>query len=225
MKKLGLLSGLMLRSLLLQAQYSIGVRAGISNNRVTIDDNLGGLVPDINGVTGFTVGVFSEIALTEHLSFRPELNYARRGFSMNEGFDVDVFGMNIPLGASVNTHLNYIETPLLLQYGIGNDKGNVYGIAGLGLGYAVSGHLQPRAQAFLEWNLPRVNIDFSDDMYNRFTSSGILGLGGSFNTSTGKVIGELRFEHGFNELVDLSVVNSGIRNQSISASVGYVYDF
>jgi hypothetical protein len=59
---------------------------------------------------------------------------------------------------------------------------SLFGIAGLARYWihATSAYLQPKAQVFLEWNLPRIDIDFNDDIYNKSKHLRIIGMGGKY---------------------------------------------
>ncbi len=209
----------------LDAQYSIGAKIGVNFADTRVDGLLGDLAPEQTTYSGFTAGIVAEIPLVNALSFRPEINYIQKGFTVGKAFDVSLLGIDMPIGAKAKTRINYIEMPLLLKYSYGTDDAKVYAIAGPNISYASSAELRPIATLIIDFNLPRVNINLGDDIYNRMEVSGTMGLGGEIKAGNGKIFADARYTLGFTNMLDNPIIDMRIKNQGFNISTGYAYTF
>ncbi len=84
---------------------------------------------------GFGIGVVSEIGLSKQLSLRPSLNFLQKGNSFK----------SVPTGfghSDLNTTLNYVEVPVLVQYRVPLHNASLFFAAGPSVGYGVSGKVK-----------------------------------------------------------------------------------
>jgi hypothetical protein len=113
-----------------QAQVidGFGVRAG--GNTSSID----AFFPGYTSLRGFHVGVFVELAITNELSFMPEIEYGRRGYGIRgEGIDQPTF---TPFEAS--TRLDFISLPILFRLHTPfADQMSIFAVAGPRLDFLV----------------------------------------------------------------------------------------
>jgi len=83
---------------------------------------------------GFTVGVISDISITENFTFQPALNFSQKGskFNISDGSE----------SMESSQTLNYIELPLNFLYNAPAGKGKFF--AGLGpvVNYGISGKVK-----------------------------------------------------------------------------------
>lgn len=207
------------------AQISVGGKIGVNFADTRVNGLLENYTPDQTTYTGFTAGVMAEIPMTSALSFRPELNYIQKGFTVSQAFDVELLGIDMPIGAKANTRLNYMEMPLLLKYSIGSDQTKVYAIAGPNIAYATSAELRPVATFIIDFNLPRIPINLDNDIYNRWEVSGVVGVGGEVKAGPGKIFMDGRYNLGFTSMLENPIVNLNIKNQGFNISAGYAYSF
>ena len=207
------------------AQISVGAKIGANFADTRVDGLLGNLAPEQTTFTGFTAGVMAEIPMINALSFRPELNYIQKGFTVSQSFDVDLIGIDMEVGAKARTRINYIEMPLLLKYSIGSDAAKVYAIAGPSIAYAANAELTPVATFIVDFNLPSIPINLDNNIYNRWEISGVLGAGGEVKAGNGKVFADARYNLGFTNMLNNPVVDLRIKNQGFSVSAGYAYSF
>ena len=115
--------------------------------------------PFIKPITQYTAGIQYEKYLNPQLSFVTGGQYSSRGFGIRENFNVDLFGLDLPIGATVETRINYLEVPLMVKYDF-TDSGVVPFIkAGASAAYALDGKIQPKVNAIITWNLPPINIE------------------------------------------------------------------
>lgn len=207
------------------AQVSLGIKTGANFADTRVEGIIGALTPEQTTFTGYTLGIIGELPIKSGLSFRPELNYIQKGFTVSQSFDVEVLGIEMPLGAKARTRINYIELPLLLKYAIGSDLAKAYFIAGPTLGYAANAELRPGASLLIDFNLPRVNINLNNDIYQRWEVSGTLGVGGEIKAGNGKIFADGRYNLGFTNMLDNPIVDLRIKNQGFNVSAGYAFTF
>ena len=207
------------------AQISVGAKIGANFADTRVDGLLGNLAPEQTTFTGFTAGVMAEIPMIHALSFRPELNYIQKGFTVSQSFDVDLIGIDMEVGAKARTRINYVEMPLLLKYSIGTDAAKVYAIAGPSIAYAANAELNPVATFIVDFNLPSIPINLDNNIYNRWEISGVLGAGGEVKAGNGKVFADARYNLGFTNMLNNPIVDLRIKNQGFNVSAGYAYSF
>ncbi len=203
------------------AQVNIGVKGGLNFSDAKADVFVDAANNAPSTYTSFLVGGLAEIPIHQNFSFQPELIYSKKGFTVNEGTSFDLFGMNIPVGAKATTSISYIETPLLAKVKLGQGKTKIYGIAGPSIGYATSAKIQPQVTLLIDFNLPEVNLDLSDNIYNRTDISGILGGGAEYMTSTGKLFTDLRYQHSFSNIINNPIADLSVKNSGFQWTVGY----
>jgi len=209
----------------MNAQISIGGKIGANFADTKVNGVLGTLAPEQKVYTGFTAGIMAEIPMTSAISFRPELNFIQKGFQIRETFDVSVLGIDLPLGGSARTRLNYIEMPLLIKYSIGSEQAKLYAIAGPNVAYAASAELRPRATFIIDFNLPHIPINLDNGVYDRWEISGVVGIGGEVKAGHGKIFMDGRYNLGFTSMLENPIVNLDIKNQGFNISAGYAYTF
>jgi hypothetical protein len=226
LRKIQLLAAFISIAFVSQAQVSIGVKMGVNMADTRVDGLIESLLPEQTVYPGFTAGIMAEIPLKSGFAFRPELNYIQKGF-ITEGslYDLELLGIDIPIGAKAKTRFNHIEMPLLMKYSIGSDMAKVYFIAGPNISYAANAHVRPVANLLLAFNLPKVNINLDNDIYRRFEVSGTIGAGGEFKAGAGKIFADARYTMGFTNLFDNPIVDVRTKNQGINISAGYAYVF
>ncbi len=207
------------------AQISVGAKIGTNFADTRLDGLLGNLAPEQTTFTGFTAGVMAEIPMINALSFRPELNYIQKGFTVSQSFDVDLIGIDMEVGAKARTRINYVEMPLLLKYSIGSNVAKVYAIAGPSIAYAANAELTPVATFIVDFNLPSIPINLDNNIYNRWEISGVLGAGGEVKAGNGKVFADARYNLGFTNMLNNPIVDLRIKNQGFNVSAGYAYSF
>jgi hypothetical protein len=99
MKKLILMSGLVIFSNYSYSQFAFGVKGGININELSVSGSSVGDPYKTN--MAFHVGVYAQLKLSDDkLSLIPELQFSQRGANVN--------------GTRIN--LNYLELPILISY-------------------------------------------------------------------------------------------------------------
>lgn len=222
---IGIVTLILIGTFSMTAQVEVGVRTGAAFNNSSISGVVGDILPDTKTHLGYSLGIYADIAMNSSFSFHPELAYTSRGFTMNQGTNFQMLGIDIPIGVSAETQMKYVETLALLRYKIGSEKLKVFVEAGPGIGYATSAHIQPKATLLLEFNLPQIAVDLSGDTYNRTDVTANIGTGVEYDTGQGILGASLRYSHGLANVLNDPLVNTRITHQSFNLGVSYGYRF
>jgi Outer membrane protein beta-barrel domain len=207
----------------LQAQkFSIGIKGGAQFANVKVPGFVEDVsfLPDFNSIATPNLGVVSEIELHPNFAIQPELSWTVKGFQVNENFDVNLFKVPVPLGATAISKFNYLELPLLAKAKFGN----FYVLAGPTFGYALNGRLQTRADLFLiEVDLFDTAIDLDQVGYERWEVGGMAGAGVSIPVfNGGQIFFDARVSHGFTQPYDLPVVHEKVLHKNIGLNIGFM---
>ncbi len=182
--------------------------------------------PYIKPIAQFTAGIQYEKQFNENFSMLTGGQYTSRGFGARESFNVDLFGIDLPLNASLETRLNYIEVPLMLKYAIGESGVRPYVKAGASTAYAMSGKITPKVTAIIPINLPSININLNNDLYNRFDVSAVAGAGVEIPTGDfGAITFDVNYRHSLNDMFLDKITDIRIKSHGLSAGVGYTMRF
>lgn len=222
---IGIVTLILVGTFSITAQVEVGVRTGAAFNNSSISGAVGDILPDSKMHLGYSLGVYADISMNKSFSFHPELAYTSRGFSMNQGTNFEMLGLDIPVGVSADTRMKYMESLALMRYKIGSDRLKVFVEAGPGISYATSAIIQPKATLFLEFNLPQIDIDLSGDTYNRTDATANIGTGIEYDTGQGILGANLRYSHGLANILNDPLVNTRITHQSFNLGVSYGYRF
>ncbi|THH40028.1 porin family protein [Neolewinella litorea] len=210
---------------LLTAQASWGIRAGAGQTALRSGQIFDPLTDRLEPLGNISLGAFAELPLTGYIAFRPGLEYSSRGSSLGLTDKVEVFGVQLPVGARAKTRFNYIEAPLLVQVNLPTESAiQPYAIAGPTLGYATGGRVTTAARAVVELNLYGTDLDLDAIGYERFHVGVIGGLGARarLGENTGLFM-EARYEHGLSQPYDVPVIRDkvGFRGWNVGAGVTF----
>lgn len=226
-KTLQLVALFTLLSVVAQAQYSVGVKIGGNIANANLTGISKQILPEQLNFPGVVLGVVGEIPLQNGFSFRPELEYIQKGFTIRVAKDdiIDLFGINLGLEGKNKTRLNYLEVPLLIKYSYGNDLAKVYGIVGPSVGYALNGYARQVATLLIDINIAKQDLPLEKDAFQRFELGGIVGIGGEVKAGQGKIFGDVRYDFGINSIIHNTLIDFKARNKGPVISVGYAYNF
>ena len=219
------LTATLLFALHLSAQTQVGIKAGLLFNNSSISGMVGNILPDTDTHLGYNLGIFADFSLNQHFSFHPEFGVTTRGFSMNQSSDFNLLGLDIPIGVRAETNMKYIETLALIRYKIGTGSIKGFVEAGPGIAYATSAYIQPKATLLLEFNLPQIDINLSDNMYNRRDITASIGTGMEYYTGLGVLFANVRYSYGMSNVLNNPIIDTTIKHRSYTLGVGYGYDF
>jgi hypothetical protein len=207
------------------AQVNIGVKGGLNFSDAQTEVFIDAVNDAPSTYTSFVIGGVAEIPVYQNFSFQPEILYSKKGFTVNEATSFNLLGLDVPIGGKVTTSISYIETPLLAKVKLGKGKTKIYGIAGPSIGYATSAKLQPKVTLLIDFNLPEINIDLSDNIFNRTDISGIIGGGAEYSTMSGKLFTDLRYQHSFSNIINNPIADLSVKNSGFQLTVGYSHAF
>lgn len=212
----------------LNAQSSITANASVGLSDIEVN-GLGILDlvdPYIKPITQYTAGIQYERMLNDNLSFVTGGQYSSRGFSAKESFNVDLFGLDLPINERLETRMNYIEVPALMKYTFGESGITPYVKAGASAAYAMSAKIQPKVDAIITWNLPAININLQNDMYNRLDVSAIAGAGLNIPAgSNGAIQFDITYRHSLNDMFLDNITDIRIKSHGIGVGLGYTMKF
>src|SRR5690606_11147143 len=113
-----LLSLSMYNTLSSQSQITVYGDIGTSDVEINGLGFLDIIDPYIKPIAQYSAGIRYEHALSSHFALLTGAQYMSRGFGAREEFNIPVFGLDLPVGASLETRLNYIEIPVMVKYNV-----------------------------------------------------------------------------------------------------------
>ena len=215
------IAALLLSATYSYAQISVGAKAGVYTSSIDVTDAVDGLTQNVEGLTTATLGIVTEIGISENFAFQPELLYTTKGFKISEGLNINLGGFPIPAGVTASTKINYLEVPLLAKYKFGNEALRFNVTAGPVVSYAANAHLDTRANLLLDLNPIKTNIDLDALNYERLEISASIGVGMEYETDNGAFFADARYVHGFSDLYNAPVVDLNLKNRGVGVTVGY----
>lgn len=211
-----------LTSTVASAQFSLGLRAGFNWANISESQAIDNLTPDFKYIDNYNYALVAEIPVTENIAFQPELALIKKGFALNEGLDINLLGIDIPLGASAESRFSYVEVPLLAKFKTGGEYISAYAIAGPTVGYATGGKLVTKANVLIEFDIAETDIDLDAVDMNRFELGGVVGAGLALNIGSGQAFVDARYQMGFTPVHDLSVLDERVTNTGFGVNVGFM---
>ncbi|WP_462317609.1 porin family protein [Marinilabilia sp.] len=176
------------------AQVKFGVKAGVNIANVSGDD-----AENMDSRLAPVFGVFANVALSESLSFQPELLYSMKGAKESMSME----GMDIESTAK----LSYIDIPLMLKYNI---SGGFNLQAGPQLGLLLSADNEMEAGGESE------TMDIKDELK---------GMDFGFNIGAGYDFGSLgvdvRYNLGLSNIADYE--DGDLKNTGVQIGVSYAF--
>lgn len=219
-KKLMIVALFLLSATAMMAQVSLGVRAGYAVNNVYTTDGLGALAPNFLNLDEANVGLVLEVPITNQFSFQPELAYTTKGFGLNQGLDAELLGVELPVSASAETRIRYVELPLLAKLKFGQDALQAYFTAGPTLSYATKGQIDTRANLLLEFDLGTVPLNLDNLDYQRLEIGATVGAGLQYDFGPVQAFTDIRYMRGFTELYDIPLLEERVRNTGFGINAG-----
>jgi hypothetical protein len=137
--------------------FRFGVKGGVNLSNLDTQN-----VESNNSLTGFNLGIFGKIPITESLAIQPELLYTTKGAKLTYN--------NYFVNGPAEFNLNYIELPVLLVINI-TPNFNIHG--GPYVAYLLDSNVTSNVQGtFFD-----IQNNISNEDYNRFDTGLAVGLG------------------------------------------------
>lgn len=203
------------------AQISVGIKTGFNSANIHATKTLDNVLPNFKSIDNMNFGLVAEIAITDQVAFQPELNFMKKGFGLKEGFDLELFNIDVPLGVTAESQFSYIDIPLLAKYKFGTEGLSAYVVAGPTVGLATKGRLVTKADVLVTeiklTNTP-INLDAID--YKRVELGATVGAGVTLNTGFGQLFADARYSRGFTQLYDIPLVDEKVSNKGFGVNFG-----
>lgn len=208
------------------AQYAVGLKVGGNIADASLSGISEQFLPEQLSYPGVVIGAMAEIPMLNGFSFRPELNYMQKGFTVRVSKDdFDLFGVNLKLSGKNETRLNYLEVPLLIKYSYGNSLAKAYAVAGPTVGFAMNGYAQQIATAIIDIKVNKSSLPLEKDAFQRWELGLAVGLGGEIKAGHGKIFGDVRYDFGLNSIIHNTIIDFKAKNRGFNISAGYAYVF
>ena len=212
-------------SMMTWAQWTLSPSVGLQIN----DTRVKGAGNFINGLpqsmVGLAINIGADYNISDNLSLSTGVSYNQKGFSLKEGFDLNLFGVDIPLGVKANTKLHYMSVPLLAKVKLGEGNTKFVMSGGAEVGYAMSAEIQPKATLIIDFNLPKQKINLGSNIYNRWDVSARAGIGMEQQIGDGALTVHASYLHSLTNVLDNPIVDVRIKPVSLQLGVGYTYNF
>ncbi len=206
-------------------QHSIGIRAGF--NLATMNTNLSDNLSEYTGMShkSFgTLGLLYKASLDENWAISTGINYARRGAETKLNEDLQIFDRNIPIGVKLIHKMDYIEIPILFEYRVKDSKHvSPYLLAGAYFAYEIKYNMQFKSHFIVDVNLYNYNIDLTNSNFKRFDISGVIGAGVYIPLATGNLNFDVKYLHGFTDILSNTIVDLGMQHSNIRMGMSYYY--
>jgi len=138
-------------------EATFGIKGGVNFSNMYTDD-----VDDENVLTGFNLGIFAKLPITDNIAIQPELYYTTKGSELTYN--------NAFAEGTAKFRLNYIEAPLLLVFNL-TDNFNIHG--GGYVAYLVDGKTKNDSSN----NLFDSDDTLDNDDFNKIDAGLAVGLG------------------------------------------------
>ncbi|GAB3987177.1 hypothetical protein GCM10028807_06430 [Spirosoma daeguense] len=204
------------------AQVQVGVRGGANWGFASKPDFLGSFNPDLYPTIGPVGAIFLEIPISDRVSFRPEIVYIQKGVAVKEGFDINLGGFNLPIGATIAYQSQNLELPLLAKINMSDGPIQPYFLIGPAVSYAMDGRIRTRGSALFTTKPYDIDVNYGGTL-SRWDVSAVGGLGLAVDAGPGKFFIEGRYTHGFTRQIQVPVVNINVRNRGVGVSLGYSF--
>ncbi len=183
---------------LAQGLTSKGIKVGLNFANVTGDTVEG----ELESKTGFALGGFIVLGITDNLGIRPEVLYSMKGYKSELDF--------LETTVKSKFNLSYLEIPVLLQYTLpmeGSFKPNVFIGPALGIKLSAKDKVEEGPVGEEERDIENI----------RSTDFGlVLGAGAVLND---KITFDVRYNLGLTSIFDIP--DFDVKNQLISIMLGF----
>ncbi|MFN5171192.1 MAG: porin family protein [Cyclobacteriaceae bacterium] len=227
MKKTTLLLMLMGIACVGFAQPTLIPRLGLTLSNTSAEEEAG---LNKKMTVGFSLGVGLEFNVHPMVSIQPELSYVQKGFGLEFGQAIPDPDLPFTLSVDNQTHINYLELPVLVKFYPNPETKSVYLLGGPSLAFGLGGKNKASistsalGQSFnvtvsgdVKFGDPPASYNPLEDTEIYFDNRIDFGLQGGLGVLIAKkIVLEARYNLGFSNLVE----NENSKNRVIHFSVG-----
>lgn len=202
------------------AQAQVSVKGGISLATIA-EEGEGYSQSDVDNksIVAPVLGLAYEMNIADIISIQPELLYTQLG-GKNK---YTILGSNIESAYRIN----YLELPILAKVKFGNmdrESAGFYIAAGPWLGYALNGKETFKSSGLVNLETDR-DFTFDDEDNAKRLNYGMVGAAG---VTFGRATLDLRYNYGFNNLLDQDADNNNdnkpvLQTRGIAMTLGYSF--
>ncbi len=225
MKNLFTLLALLATTSMLSAQAYIGVKTGMTKHTLKAEGTSVDLSNVINEMNTLTAGIIGGYQITDNFGVQTEINYARRGFTVEALRDVSILDANVIAGLAAETRLDYIEVPVLARGKFGSGDLKIYVEGGPYVGYAAGGNIKVKGRFIADIIVADEEINLDDDAFQRFDYGASYGAGVEYTIGRGMFSFGVRGQESFTSSLDDNALGLQLRNSAIGANISYAYSF
>ena len=216
------LLALFLFTLTINAQNKISFVTGLHSANISAEGiNVDFL--NMSSINRLSAGITFERELDKFLTLKTGVIYKQKGFKIAEVVNVDAFDIPLPLGVKATTEVNTLDIPLMIKYDFKNSS-NITPFISVGpnFSYALSGAVNTKATALIDFTIASIPLELGSDSYNRLGVEGMIAGGFSVPYGKGSITAEVNYSHALNDFTsDSFLVDTGIRNRGVGFSIGY----
>ena len=218
------IAGLLLMTAHLSAQFSVGIKSGVTINRTSILESVEP-VSDLNSyATSYQIGVVGQYDITNAWSLHSGLTYTDRRSDIGIGTDTNILGIDLPIAVSNQISLKSIDIPLSIAYNVKQGKSTIYPHIGLLSSFVQAGVIVPQVRSIIDFNI--AHIELPTEQLNSQVFYGIAGIGYSYQIgANSKLFGEAQYNHALEDSTSLGGLQRNIRNKGFSVGIGYAMSF
>jgi len=202
--------------------FSIGGKVGLAQSGISTPGGISLVDPYIKSYGGWDAGIVTNIGFRNGFSIQPEISYVEKGFKIDEGWNIPILGIDLPIGTKVITKLRYIEMPILAKYSFGNEKIKGYVMGGPTLGYAASAAAKTYANFIINFALNEISIPLSSIGGQRFEFGGMAGIGTSISAGRSTLFLDVRYAQGFTDINKIPLIDLNIKNHRFGVNAGFL---
>lgn len=224
MKKIFLAALMVVIAFSAKAQLSIGIETGLQLSGAKVDGIADQFTPDNSNILSFRPALNIGYDLDDKFSIYSGLATETRGFDAKLGTDLNFLDIDLPVGATAETRVKYLEIPLGLRFNIptnSNIKPWIQG--GVSLGYAMSGEITTSVNAIININVNETEINLDNDNVSRWDVAPAVAAGIDIPYGNGAFSLALAYEHSTKSFIDDKRINIEARHWGLTPSIGYKF--
>lgn len=194
-------------------QIRIGPKAGYNKSITTLVQS----GTETNYNSGYQFGI--SMMFGDKVYFQPEILYSQKGMRVDSLNDDDCFIYKN----------SYLQVPLMLNFGVGENKFRAFVNFGPYIGYWTNGKVRTTIDGHTISSDYIFDDDLEDGLRDHRWDYGFSGGGGlGLRLGIGWLYLEARYDYGFDDIrtaTDVDVSYQSVRNRTISGTLSYLIQF
>lgn len=216
-----LLFGILFTSCLITLELKAQTHAGIAIGYTSTHWNMPsvGAYQELGNWTstgGWAISIPIKHSFSKSLSLQSEIAWIQKGAEVNS---ID-YSYGVAINTNVAITLNYLEIPMMLRASISLKKFDVHFLAGGYAAIGVNAKLTATASYGPETASSTQDLDFEENMMNRFDAGLLLGTGIQFSN---KFFIQTKYNLGLSNIDNSSDPNAAIYNRGIVLTMGQFF--